>query len=289
MGSLANQKQGVVNVASVPQRSPFRYPGGKTWLVPRLRLWLQSLAKPRLMVEPFAGGGIISLTAAAEELVDHAILVELDAAVSAVWKTIINGDAAALGRRIMNFDLTEANVKTELSKKPRSDAGIAFQTILRNRVNRGGILAPGAGLLKAGENNKGLKSRWYPETLDKRIRAIAEYRDRLTILEADGLKVMEEHLAEPDTVFFIDPPYTHGTGKRAGSRLYLHSELDHERLFELAAAAKGDVLMTYDKDDDVQALADKHGLDTEAVAMKNTHHAEMNELLIGHNLDWARS
>ena len=23
----------VVNVASVPQRSPFRYPGGKTWLV----------------------------------------------------------------------------------------------------------------------------------------------------------------------------------------------------------------------------------------------------------------
>ncbi len=25
---------GIVNVASVPQRSPFRYPGGKTWLVP---------------------------------------------------------------------------------------------------------------------------------------------------------------------------------------------------------------------------------------------------------------
>ena len=24
----------VVNVASVQQRSPFRYPGGKTWLVP---------------------------------------------------------------------------------------------------------------------------------------------------------------------------------------------------------------------------------------------------------------
>ena len=26
-----------VNVASVPQRSPFRYPGGKTWLVPQVR------------------------------------------------------------------------------------------------------------------------------------------------------------------------------------------------------------------------------------------------------------
>lgn len=33
----------VVNVASVPQRSPFRYPGGKTWLVPYVRLWLSSI------------------------------------------------------------------------------------------------------------------------------------------------------------------------------------------------------------------------------------------------------
>lgn len=27
----------VINVATVPLRSPFRYPGGKTWLVPRIR------------------------------------------------------------------------------------------------------------------------------------------------------------------------------------------------------------------------------------------------------------
>jgi hypothetical protein len=30
----------VVNVSTVPHRSPFRYPGGKTWLVPRVRDWL---------------------------------------------------------------------------------------------------------------------------------------------------------------------------------------------------------------------------------------------------------
>ncbi len=27
----------IVNVASVLQRSLFRYPGGKTWIIPRLR------------------------------------------------------------------------------------------------------------------------------------------------------------------------------------------------------------------------------------------------------------
>ncbi len=35
-------------------------------------------------------------------------------------------------------------------------------------------------------------------------------------------------------------------------------------------------------------LAAWHGFDTEAVAMKNTHHAKMTELLIGKNLDWMR-
>ena len=38
------------NVSSVPQRSPLRYPGGKTWLVPHIRAWLSGLdSKP-----PFA-------------------------------------------------------------------------------------------------------------------------------------------------------------------------------------------------------------------------------------------
>lgn len=32
-----------VNVASVPHRSPFRYPGGKTWFVPTFRNWISSL------------------------------------------------------------------------------------------------------------------------------------------------------------------------------------------------------------------------------------------------------
>ena len=278
-----------INISSVPQRSPFRYPGGKTWLVPHVRRWLLGQqARPVLLVEPFAGGGIVSLTAVAEDLVERAILVERDSAVAAVWKTIINGDADALAERILSFQMDEENVRGILTGDPRDTSDLAFQTILRNRVNRGGILAPGAGMLKAGERGKGISSRWYPETLARRIRDISGYRERLGILESDGLEVITEHQNDPKTVFFIDPPYTAGSGKRAGSRLYTHNELDHELLFSLAAGARGDILLTYDNDPSVLTLARKYKLKTKSVAMKTTHHTHLTELLIGRDLTWVK-
>ena len=62
----APQRRRVVNVATVPQRSPFRYPGGKTWLAPIARQWFAQAKPGAHLIEPFAGGGIIGLTAAAE-------------------------------------------------------------------------------------------------------------------------------------------------------------------------------------------------------------------------------
>lgn len=277
-----------MNVAMVPQRSPFRYPGGKTWLVPRLRAWLANRATPPAsFIEPFAGGGIISLTVAFERLAQHVIMVELDAQVAAVWHTIINGDAAWLAERIASFALSAEQVAAVLDEPAVTVPDRAFQTIVKNRVNRGGILAQGAGKVKYGENGKGLHSRWYPQTLKQRILDILSIRERISFIEGDGLEVMHTHLSRRDAVFFIDPPYTAG-GKRAGSRLYTHAELNHEALFGLAAQLSGDFLMTYDCADELYELARQHNFDTQLVAMKSTHHAEMNELLIGRDLAWAR-
>lgn len=278
----------IVNVASVPHRSPFRYPGGKTWLVPRVRRWLLSLPqRPEEFIEPFAGGAIVGLTAAAESLADHVTLVELDEQLAAVWQTILDGDAEWLAERIVSFDLTPETVEQVLSVAPHTRRDLAFQTIVKNRVNRGGILAPGAGRIKTGEGGKGIRSRWYPETLKKRILKIAAIRDSITFIHGDGLRVLRENAHRTDAVFFIDPPYT-AAGKRAGSRLYTHHELDHQALFDVADTLAGDFLMTYDNCEGVRQLAEEHDFDVEAVAMKSTHHAKMTELLIGRNLDWLR-
>lgn len=278
----------IVNVASVPKRSPFRYPGGKTWLVPLARKWWRSLErKPKLLVESFAGGGIIGLTATFEGFVGHVILVEKDPDVSAVWKCICSPDFRVLADRILDFDVSEENVKATLASERDDIADVAFRTILKNRMFHGGILAPGASLMKSGENGKGLKSRWYAKTLADRIDAIGNMRDRFTVLEQDGIEVLSLHQSNRDAIFFIDPPYT-AAGKKAGSRLYRHSELDHTRLFDVTAELSGDFLMTYDNAEGVVELAQDRRFDTELVAMKNTHHAKMNELLIGRDVGWSR-
>ena len=281
------QPSRIVNVASVPQRSPFRYPGGKTWLVPRIRQWLKN--KISEFIEPFAGGGIISLTVAAEDLAEHVTMVELDDQVSAVWRTIIeNDDGEWLANKIAGFDLTYESLQNILASQARTVRKKAFQTIIKNRTHHGGILAPGSSPLKKGENGKGIRSRWYAETLKKRILDIASIRTHITFIEGDGIEVIKQNAHRADAVFFVDPPYT-VAGKKAGRRLYRHSELDHEELFDVISNVTGDFLMTYDAADEVRKLAERHGLDTELVAMKNTHHAEMSELLIARNLDWARS
>ncbi len=220
-----------VNVASVPQRSPFRYPGGKTWFVPTFRKWIAQMAvKPKFLVEPFGGGGIISLTALFENLVEKVVLVEKDEEVAAVWQTVVDGHANWLAQRILEFELTKDNVIREIDKSSKDPKQIAFQTILKNRTLHGGILAEGASFVKYGENGKGILSRWYPQTLAKRFHNLNLVATRIEFICGDGIDVLNRYSKKTDTVYFVDPPYTAG-GKRAGRRLYKYYEIDHESLF----------------------------------------------------------
>jgi DNA adenine methylase len=282
--SVSFRRSDVVNVASVPHRSPFRYPGGKTWLVPRIRQWLASLhPRPQELAEPFAGGAIVGLSALFEDFVERLVLVEKDEDVGAVWDVLINGEARRLADAILEFDLNAKSARAVLAKEPTTLFDRAFATIIRNRVQRGGILAPGASFIKKGENGRGVRSRWYPVTLGKRIEAILQARQDISFIRGDGVDFIRYNAHRAGTAFFIDPPYT-----VAGRRLYKHSDLDHRELFGVASRIHGDFLMTYDNAKEIRQLANEFNFETELVAMKNTHHEVMNELLVGRNLNWLR-
>ena len=156
-----------------------------------------------------------------------------------------------------------------------------FRTLTLNRTRRGGILAPGAALARVGENGKGVASRWYPDTIAKRIREIMRYADRIAFCEGDGVQILETLLSTrpPGTVAFIDPPYT-AEGKRAGKRLYSCNDVDHARIFEILAESRADFLMTYDLSPQIVDLAQRHHFHAVQVFMKTAHHTRMPELVI---------
>jgi len=214
-----------------------------------------------------------------EGLADQVVLGEIDPHVSSVWRVLVEGNYEALARRIVDYPISRKQAIEDLEREPSDDVERAFQTILRNRVQHGGIMAPGARMMRTGENGRGIGSRSYPETLARRIMAIGEHRDRLSFVEGDAFSLISSHLDEGQTAFFLDPPYTAG-GKRAGRRLYECNSIDHRHLFELTARVKGWALLTYDDNPEVRKLAEDWGFQIDEVPMKGTHHASMTELVI---------
>ena len=273
-----------VNVAAVPQRSPLRYPGGKTWLIPHIRAWLgMGETPPEVLAEPFAGGGIASLTAVMEGLVRRCLMSEIDGDVAAFWQAALHHNDALIAK-VRAFNPTRENVERIARTTPCEILERGFRTLVLNRTRRGGILAEGAALNRSGENGKGVASRWYPDTIEQRPRAIDEHRAAIDFRYADGMTLLEQLLSDDirNTFIFVDPPYTAG-GKRAGQRLYNHNCVDHTRLFAMLADSSANFLMTYDESPEIQELIAYHGLHTVRVVMKNTHHARISELVITPN------
>jgi DNA adenine methylase len=269
----------VVNVASVPQRSPFRYPGGKSWFIPIFRKWIRD-KKPDYLLEPFVGGGSIALCAAFEGLAEKVVMVELDPDIAAVWQAILSYDAPKLEKMILDFKMVHDDVLAVINGNPSSTTERAFRTILKNRVCHGGNMAAGSGIMKNGENGKGIMSRWYPETLARRIRQIHLMQERIIFFHGDGMKFIYNYQGRDNCKMFIDPPYTAG-GKKAGRRLYSYNELDHDLLFNICGGGESLFLMTYDNAPEVKAAALAKGLPFKEISMKNKHHQKMAELLIG--------
>lgn len=273
-----------VNVSTVPQRSPFRYPGGKTWLIPVLRKWLTTRkARPSVFVEPFAGGASASLLAVAEDFTSAAYFAEIDTDVAALWRCVLSEHGLDFARQVGRFKVSRRTVQRLFTiSRGRVPLTIkALAVLVRNRVQRGGVLAPGAGRLKEGEAGKGLTSRWYPETLKKRLTAIYASRGRLHFVHGDGFALLERFAHHDRAVVFVDPPYF-----KAAVRLYPHWQIDHPGLFSTLTRFRGDFLLAYDDAPQIREWAAQCGFESVAIEMRTAHHRVKRELLIARTLAW---
>jgi DNA adenine methylase len=208
-------------------------------------------------------------------------MAELDEDVAALWKAALQY-GPELAKRINAFTLTRESVIQLSSQRPVDVVEHGFRTLVLNRTRRGGVLANGASFTRKGENGAGIASRWYPNTLIRRLRAIAVYAPRITFQETDGMEMLAALLDQPhdDVALFIDPPYTAKGGKRAGKRLYAHNDIDHARLFSILAESKANFLMTYDRSLEIESMIQSYNFHAVQVLMKSGHHVLLPELVI---------
>jgi DNA adenine methylase len=125
------------------------------------------------------------------------------------------------------------------------DVELGFALFFLNRTNRSGILdaRPIGGYEQTGKWK--IDARFDKGRLSHRIEVLSSYGSRVSIRQADGIEIIREHLKEPDSFIYADPPYL---GK--GDDLYLDTLgwADHVRLSRLLQQG-GQWLLTYDADE----------------------------------------
>jgi DNA adenine methylase len=118
----------------------FRYPGGKTKLLPQISrfLWLK---KATTYIEPFVGGGSVTLAVAQANPNIKIILNDRDSNMHSFWKVVASGSDNEFETLIKRVQRTRPTVSLfrRLKKTPgNSTAERAFTALYTNRTAFGG-------------------------------------------------------------------------------------------------------------------------------------------------------
>lgn len=233
--------------------SPFRYPGGKTFLTGYLASIAENLPASTNVhyVEPYCGGAGAALGLLSQKKIKRAHLNDGDVRVYSAWRAILTENERFIDEveaRPVSLDTWHECREVLSTAGNRYSFDVGFATFFINRTSRAGIVI-GSGPIGGYKQNGNWKvdARYYPETIKKRLRWIGKQSNSISISNKDGidfLKLKAASLAGKPSLYLIDPPYV-----KAGSRLYLDA-MNEEKHRELATFLKSgeceNWVLTYD-------------------------------------------
>ena len=221
--------------------SPFRYPGGKSKLLPQIMSELKDLENlSENFTDVFVGSASVSLEVA-ETFPDTRIQMnDKDPRIAAFWKVTCSDGVDELIEKI-DVDPTWNLFTDTQSMKCTTDLDLAFQGIFLNRTAYNGILSAGpiGGWDQSGKYK--IDSHYNIKKLKEKIlycnrlladRTIVTCEDFRTVLSTSGEK----------TAIYLDPPYI-----MKGNGLY-GFDMSNQDHHALAAILQGhdNWLLSYD-------------------------------------------
>lgn len=230
--------------------TPLRYPGGKTSLfeffdeVIKTHNW-----RDMTYIEPFAGGAGAAISLLLLERVERIVINDYDPAIYSFWKAIINNTDEFIDL-INSTPITIDEWRTQKKIYKEADRSntltLGFATFFLNRTNRSGILnaGPVGGIRQTGEWK--LDARYKKQPMIDKIKLISIYKDRITVLNDDGVEVIKKYAEDEKSFFYVDPPYF-----VKGADLYLNAFkiADHQKLANsLNQHTKAKWLLSYDNE-----------------------------------------
>jgi DNA adenine methylase len=243
-----------------PQRkhlyTPLRYPGGKTSLFYFFDKVIQynELSNVKY-IEPYAGGAGAALSLLILGKVDSIVINDFDPAIYSFWRCLLDSPEDLI-QKIIDTPLTVEEwdkQKAIYKSKTENIVELGFATFFLNRTNRSGILTGGIIGGRAQSSDWNMDARYNKESLIAKVRTIVEYKDKIEVLNEDGLEVIKKYSSNPHSLFYVDPPYY-----EKGASLYLNSYKKdaHASLADALNSCAKDVkwMLTYDNVEPIREL-----------------------------------
>jgi DNA adenine methylase len=269
--------------------SPLRYPGGKKrlsgYIAAAIRL---NGLRPKLFVEPFAGGASVALQLLNDGLVERIALGERDPLLASFWTTVFTDHEWLVGR-LRDTEPTLTNWDRFKNARHSDDRGRALACVFLNRTSFSGIIAPGGGPLggRAQVSAYTLGCRYSVETLARRITQAAQLSDRVLFVNHGDWRhtvrrVKARKFRPGEVLYYLDPPFYYKAEK-----LYRFSfdDAGHQRLHDALGSLGQHWLLSYDAADPIIEMYKRNGLGPKRVellysATNSGKLAEMQELLV---------
>lgn len=242
--------------------SPLRYPGSKRKLINYFNKILDhNNLSPKIVIEPFVGGGSVFLAFLRKKNVEKVIIADKDELISSFWEVLFFET-----EHLLNFvekvkvTLKKFDYYRKIARNPNgySKKQKARACLFLNRTSFSGILNSSAGPIGGREQESEYKidCRFGKRNLIKRIKEVACFKDKVTVLCSDWSETIKYSLNETkydvkEFLFYLDPPFY-----EKAEYLYRHyfDQKNHEALRDEMVKLKQPWILSYDKASEIKKL-----------------------------------